>query len=110
VWDRTKTAVKNNLRLIGIIVSLCVIGFITILIFHKGSILRALPSTIMSASNAFGLGAGIFLLCFGLVEVPRTVSGEGSIMSSLHDLVVYSPPGTTRPVKKYPLIFAQATA
>lgn len=34
---------------------------------------QAIPGLLIGANNAFGLGAGIFLLAYGLVELPRRV-------------------------------------
>lgn len=73
---RLLTALKNNLRLIALIVGACLLGLLILIIFHKGSFLKGVPGIAIAASNAFGLGAGILLLSYGLVDIPRSVGSR----------------------------------
>lgn len=49
--------------------------------------LLELPGLGVALSNAFGLGAGIFLLCFGLVTVPKLTWMKSDAQSQFNETV-----------------------
>ncbi|KAL3146885.1 hypothetical protein ABBQ38_014857 [Trebouxia sp. C0009 RCD-2024] len=70
VGDRIRTAIRNNLIFYAVLVALAIGGLLLLLM--TGNLA---PSNVLgfcvAASNAFGLIAGIFLMGYGLVAIPK---------------------------------------
>jgi hypothetical protein len=47
------------------------VGLLVIVVYEKTLALSDLPALGMALSNTFGLSAGILLMGYGLVEIPR---------------------------------------
>ncbi|DBA73319.1 hypothetical protein WJX77_000394 [Trebouxia sp. C0004] len=70
IGDRITAAIRNNLIFYAVLVALAVAGILLLLMTKNLA-----PSNVLgfcvAASNAFGLIAGIFLMGYGLVAIPR---------------------------------------
>uniref|UniRef100_A0A7N0T6U0 LMBR1-like membrane protein n=2 Tax=Kalanchoe fedtschenkoi TaxID=63787 RepID=A0A7N0T6U0_KALFE len=69
---RLKTSIHENLVFYSIVGAVGLFGFILLLMMHKIKA-RAILGVAMACSNTFGLVTGVFLLGFGLSEIPRTI-------------------------------------
>ena len=82
VDGRLKTSIRENLIFYAAIVVVAMLGIILLLAY--GNMTAAgLSAFGIAASNIFGICTGIFLLGYGLVEVPRSIwRGDTSTHSS----------------------------
>ena len=72
VGARLKTSIRENLIFYAVIVVVAMFGIILLLAY--GSMTAAgLSAFGIAASNMFGICTGVFLLGYGLVEVPRSI-------------------------------------
>lgn len=70
--SRLRDAAVSNARFYAVAGGVGVLGLVFLTASGRMA-LTAIPGFLIAANNAFGLGAGIFLLTFGLAEVPKHV-------------------------------------
>lgn len=70
--DRLKAALQNNLMLYAVLGGLGAVGIVALKVVGNLSFSNIVGICI-ALSNAFGLIAGIFLMGYGLVAIPRTL-------------------------------------
>lgn len=71
VGGRCMTSLKENGLLYGLAGAAGAVGLMVIVVYEKTLALSDLPALGMALSNTFGLSAGILLMGYGLVEIPR---------------------------------------
>lgn len=69
-WDRFLYALRTNVKFYSIIGALGLVGLLLLLIWKKMG-LEAIIGWGMAISNAYGLIGAIFLMGYGLVDIPR---------------------------------------
>mmetsp|Transcript_22590 Transcript_22590/g.31473 ORF Transcript_22590/g.31473 Transcript_22590/m.31473 type:complete len:672 (+) Transcript_22590:183-2198(+) len=72
VASRLHTAVRENLIFYAVVGSLSFLGLVLLLIFHHVNP-TSLAHTIIALSNTFGIATGMFLMGYGLVDIPRVL-------------------------------------
>ncbi|KAF8067159.1 lmbrd2 [Scenedesmus sp. PABB004] len=71
VGGRALTSLKENGLLYGLAAAAGVVGLLVIVVVERSLAASDLPALGMALSNTFGLCAGILLMGYGLVEIPR---------------------------------------
>eukprot|EP00882_Tetradesmus_deserticola_P011812 GHRQ01012503.1.p1 GENE.GHRQ01012503.1~~GHRQ01012503.1.p1 ORF type:complete len:656 (+),score=303.76 GHRQ01012503.1:330-2297(+) len=71
VGGRCLTSLKENGLLYGLAGAAGAVGLLVIVVYERTLALSDLPALGMALSNTFGLSAGILLMGYGLVEIPR---------------------------------------
>ncbi|GBF88476.1 hypothetical protein Rsub_01189 [Raphidocelis subcapitata] len=71
VGARCVTSLKENGILYGVSAAAAVLGLIALIVVERGLAPRDVLALCMGLSNSFALSAGLLLLGYGLVEIPR---------------------------------------
>mmetsp|Transcript_13000 Transcript_13000/g.24800 ORF Transcript_13000/g.24800 Transcript_13000/m.24800 type:complete len:683 (-) Transcript_13000:83-2131(-) len=81
VASRLHTAVRENLQFYAVVAAMSVVGVVLLMVFETVT-LTTMAHTAIAFSNTFGIATGMFLMGYGLVDVPRMLwnNGDCSLM------------------------------
>lgn len=98
VGARCLTSLKENGILYGAAGAAGVVGLIIIIVVEKGLRLSDLAALGMALSNTFALSAGLLLMGYGLVEIPRETwkSSPEHLLKWCAHRCVFAPPTASR--------------